>query len=255
MNGFFSSGFIGVRSQACRSREWKKLDMMIYMSEVTKSYANGTYALFRVDLSVYRGEFVFLVGPSGSGKTTIIRLLMREEFPDEGRIFIDNQDILNLDRRGIARLRRRTGVVFQDFKLLPRRTVYENVAFALEVTDASPRQIKKLVPEALALVGLEEKGKLFPEELSGGEKQRVSIARAIVNDPPLLLADEPTGNLDPGASQDLMGLLESINRRGTTVLMVTHDREVVNRYQKRVVYLEEGMIISDEQEGVYGHAT
>lgn len=227
---------------------------MIKMQNVTMIY-NGAIkpALEDITVDIKRGEFVFLVGPSGSGKSTFVRLLLREILPTKGDIFVAGQDVVRLRSWRIPYLRRTIGCVFQDFKLLPNKTAYENVAFTLEVIGRSKRLIRTQVPEVLKLVGLSEKLESYPDELSGGEQQRVSIARAFVNRPPLLLADEPTGNLDPATSMDLMHLLNRINQTGTTVLMATHDRELVNRVRKRVIALEEGRLIRDQQRGVYGY--
>lgn len=227
---------------------------MIKVQNVTMIY-NGTTkpALEDITVDITRGEFVFLVGPSGSGKSTFVRLLLREILPTKGDIFVAGQDVVRLRSWRIPYLRRTIGCVFQDFKLLPNKTAYENVAFTLEVIGRSKRLIHTQVPEVLKLVGLSEKLESYPDELSGGEQQRVSIARAFVNRPPLLLADEPTGNLDPATSMDIMHLLNRINQTGTTVLMATHDRELVDRVRKRVIALEEGRLVRDQQRGVYGY--
>ncbi|MEW6189088.1 MAG: cell division ATP-binding protein FtsE [Actinomycetota bacterium] len=227
--------------------------MMIQMKDITKIYEENKPALQDVNITVQKGEFVFIVGPTGSGKTTIIRLLLREILPTKGEIYIAGQDIVHLRSWRVPYLRRNIGCVFQDFKLLPNKTVYENVAFALEVIGRPSYAVKTQVPEVLRLVGLEDKIDNYPDELSGGEQQRVSIARAFVNRPPLLLADEPTGNLDPATSMDIVSLLSRINRTGTTVLMATHDREIVNNFRKRVIALEEGRVIRDQLRGVYGY--
>lgn len=224
---------------------------MITLENVSKSYAKGQPALNNVSLTVEKGEFVFVVGNSGSGKSTLIKLLLKELEPTSGKITVNNQDLGKLKRRKIAKYRRGVGVVFQDFRLLKDRNVYENVAFAQRVIEKPNRIIKKRVPEILTLVGLAEKYKSFPRELSGGEQQRVALARALVNRPNILLADEPTGNLDPKNSLDIMRLLEEINDRGTTVLVVTHNREIVNSFKKRVITMRKGVIVSDEQEGGY----
>jgi cell division transport system ATP-binding protein len=209
-------------------------------------------ALHDVNVEIERGEFVFLVGPSGCGKSTFIRLLLRELVPTKGDIFIANHDIVNMRRWRISHLRRNIGCVFQDYKLLPGKTAAENIAFALEVIGKPQRTIRSQVPEVLRLVGLENKADSYPDELSGGEQQRVSIARAFVNRPAIILADEPTGNLDPSTSSDIMVLLSKINRTGTTILIATHDREMVDSMRKRVLALEEGTLIRDQQRGVYG---
>jgi len=210
-------------------------------------------ALKDINVDIDRGEFVFLVGPSGCGKSTFIRLLLRELVPTRGEIFVANHDIVNMRRWRVSQLRRNIGCVFQDYKLLPNKTSAENIAFALEVIGKPIRVIKSQVPEVLRLVGLEDKASSYPDELSGGEQQRVSIARAFVNRPAIILADEPTGNLDPGNSSDIMSLLNKINRTGTTILVATHDREMVDSMRKRVLALEEGAMIRDQQRGVYGY--
>lgn len=224
---------------------------MIDLNGVSKSYSKGQPALDNVSLHVDEGEFVFIVGNSGSGKSTLIKLLLKELDPTAGTITV-NGYVLNKLRRGkVAKYRRGIGVVFQDFRLLKDRNVYENVAFAQRVIEKPTRVIKKRVPEVLTLVGLAEKYKSRPDQLSGGEQQRVALARALVNRPSILLADEPTGNLDPKNSFEIMKLLEEINERGTTVLVVTHNREIVNAFKKRVITMKKGVIISDEQEGGY----
>ncbi len=224
---------------------------MVVFDHVTKKYPGGVSALDDVSLSIDPGEFVFLVGASGSGKSTFIRLLIRELEIDEGRLMIGSRDLAKLHKHKIPHLRREIGCVFQDYKLLPRRTVYANVAYALEVTGDSPRSIKRKVPEMLALVGLAEKATRLPTELSGGEQQRVSIARAFVNHPALLIADEPTGNLDPETSIGIMQLLYRINRTGTTVVMATHDRDLVDKMQMRVIELSTGKLVRDQRRGAY----
>ena len=225
---------------------------MITLENVSKSYTNdGMPALNNVSLHIDRGEFVFIVGDSGSGKSTMIKLLLRELTPTSGRIIVNNFDLSKLKRRKIPKYRRNIGVVFQDFRLLKDRNVYENVAFAQRVIERPTREIKKNVPAMLSLVGLPEKYRSKTKELSGGEQQRVALARALVNNPPILLADEPTGNLDPRNSWEIMKLLEEINRRGTTVLVVTHNREIVNAMRKRVITVKKGIIVSDEEKGEY----
>jgi cell division transport system ATP-binding protein len=214
-------------------------------------YPGGHIGLERASLEVHRGEFMFLVGPTGCGKSTFIKALIREVEPAEGHVLIAGRDIVALPADRIPHLRRRVGTVFQDFKLLPNRTVYDNVAYALQVIGATRSERRRMVPETLRLVGLSTKIHSYPDELSGGEQQRVSIARAFVNHPPLLLADEPTGNLDPVTSIGIMQLLYRINRTGTTVIVVTHDREMVDKMRRRVVRLEEGRIVSDEAAGMY----
>ncbi|HXF98262.1 MAG TPA: cell division ATP-binding protein FtsE [Gaiellaceae bacterium] len=224
---------------------------MIVFEDVSKVYEPGVTALDRVSFTIEKGEFVFVVGPSGSGKSTVIRLLLKEIEPTSGRILVGGRDLSRLRRSKVPYLRRNLGCVFQDFKLLPNRTAAENVAYALRVQGESGSQIRKKVPEVLTLVGLGHKMNSRPEELSGGEQQRVSIARAFVNHPPLLLCDEPTGNLDPDTSVGIMQLLYRINRTGTTVLMVTHDREMVDKMRKRVIQLEDGKLVRDERRGGY----
>ena len=224
---------------------------MITLENVSKSYAKGQPALNDVSLHIDKGEFVFIVGNSGSGKSTLIKLLLKELEPTSGTIIVNDQDLGKMKRRKVPKYRRGVGVVFQDFRLLKDRNVYENVAFAQRVIERPNRVIKKRVPEILTLVGLAEKYKSFPRELSGGEQQRVALARALVNRPNILLADEPTGNLDPKNSLEIMKLLEEINERGTTVLVVTHNREIVNSFRKRVIAMRKGVIVSDEEEGGY----
>ena len=224
---------------------------MITLENVSKSYAKGQPALNDVSLHIDKGEFVFIVGNSGSGKSTLIKLLLKELDPPSGTIIVNDQNLGKMKRRKVPKYRRGVGVVFQDFRLLKDRNVYENVAFAQRVIERPNRVIKKRVPEILTLVGLAEKYKSFPRELSGGEQQRVALARALVNRPNILLADEPTGNLDPKNSLEIMKLLEEINERGTTVLVVTHNREIVNSFRKRVITMRKGVIVSDEEEGGY----
>lgn len=226
---------------------------MISMRSVSKTYGADKPALNDVNVEIEQGEFVFLVGHSGSGKSTFIRLLQRELLPSEGTIVVAGQDLTKMKNWKVPFLRRNIGCVFQDFKLLPNKTTYENVAFALEVIGRSKHVIRTQVPEVLRLVGLEEKINSYPDELSGGEQQRVSIARAFVNRPPLLLADEPTGNLDPATSLGIMSLFSRINKTGTTVLVATHDREMVDSMRKRVIALEGGRVIRDQDRGVYGY--
>jgi cell division transport system ATP-binding protein len=226
---------------------------VIRLEHVTKSYKTSTRpALDNVTVEVDKGEFVFLIGASGSGKSTFLRLLLREEVPSKGEVYVADWNVGNLSPRRVPQLRQRVGCVFQDFRLLNNKTVAENVAFALEVIGKPRHTIRKVVPEVLELVGLEGKAGRMPHELSGGEQQRVAIARAFVNRPLLLLADEPTGNLDPDISQDIMLLLERINRTGTTVLMATHDHSIVDSMRRRVVELQLGQVIRDESHGVYG---
>lgn len=226
---------------------------MIELTEVTKEYSKGVAALNGVNLKIDQGEFVFIVGDSGSGKSTLIRLLMKELEPTSGTIVVNGQNLGRLRHRKIPKYRRCLGVVYQDFRLLKDRNIYDNIAFAQRVVEQPVRVIKQKVPAALSLVGLAQKYKSFPQEMSGGEQQRVAIARAIVNEPAILLADEPTGNLDPTNSWEIMKLLEEANERGTTVLVVTHNQEIVNAMQKRVVTMNKGVIVSDEQKGGYNH--
>jgi len=227
---------------------------MIQLVKVSKVFPNGVEALTDVNLHIGRDEFVFIVGHSGAGKTTLMKLLYRDEFPTSGDVIIDKIKLSELKNYQIPYLRRNMGVIFQDFKLLPRRTVYENVAFALQVTGAQRSLIRRQVSLALELVGLQKRMNSFPADLSGGEQQRVCIARAIVNNPPLLLADEPTGNLDPSTSWEIVNLLDKISKRNTTVIVSTHNKAVVDSMRKRVVALEGGRIVSDQQLGVYDNA-
>lgn len=225
---------------------------MITLDDVVMVYEKGTQpAIDHVSLNIEKGEFVFVVGNSGSGKTTMVELLLKELNPTSGSIYVNGKELNRLRGNSIAKYRRGIGVVFQDFRLLKDRNVYENVAFAQRVIEKPNRVIKKRVPEVLTLVGLADKYRSYPRELSGGEQQRVALARALVNRPNILLADEPTGNLDPRNSEEIMRLLEEINMRGTTVLVVTHNREIVNMMKKRVIRLRKGVIVSDEKEGGY----
>ena len=224
---------------------------MIRFETVTKTYKGEVVALREASAEIQRGEFVFLVGPSGSGKSTFIRLINREEVPDAGKILVAVKDVSSLSSWKVPYLRRNIGYVFQDYKLLPKKTVTENVAFALEVIGRPRPIIKRQVPAILELVGLSRKADRLPEELSGGEQQRISIARAFVNRPLILLADEPTGNLDPATSVGIMRLLDRINRSGTTVVMATHDRGIVDTMRRRVIELDRGMLVRDESRGVY----
>jgi len=228
---------------------------MIRFENVTKAYKGGTVALKDVSLEIEKGEFVFLVGPSGSGKTTCLRLLLREEMPDEGRIWVAGREIGRLSHWRIPYLRRNVGCVFQDFRLLPNKTVFENVAFALEVIGRPRHVIAAQVPQVLDLVGLGAKRDNLPNELSGGEQQRVAVARAFVNRPLVLLADEPTGNLDPATSQGIMRLLDRINRTGTTVIVATHDQGIVDQMRRRVIELDQGHLVRDQARGLYGYGT
>lgn len=225
---------------------------MITLEHVTKVYEdNGAVALKDVSLNIDKGEFVFVVGSSGSGKSTFIKMLLKEVDPTSGSLIMDGIDITTLKRKEIPYLRRKVGVVFQDFRLLPSKTVYENVAFAMQIVEATPKAIRKTVPQVLALVGLANKAKAYPNQLSGGEQQRVALARAIINKPPILLADEPTGNLDPDTAWEIMELLQDINFRGTTVVMATHAKDIVDRMQKRVVTMQKGVVLRDVREGGY----
>ncbi|MFD1849011.1 cell division ATP-binding protein FtsE [Oceanobacillus bengalensis] len=226
---------------------------MIEMENVYKTYPNGVTALNGVNVKIDQGEFVYIVGPSGAGKSTFVKLMYREEKPSSGKIMINNYDLMEIKEKEIPFFRRNVGVVFQDFKLLPKMTIYENIAFALEVIEESPRNIRKRVMEVLETVGLKNKARFTPNELSGGEQQRVSIARAIINHPKIVIADEPTGNLDPETSLEIMKTFESINASGTTVLMATHSKSIVNRFKKRVIAIESGLIVRDEHRGEYGY--
>lgn len=226
---------------------------MIKLRRVTKVYQGNIYALDDVTVDIEKKEFVFIVGPSGSGKSTFIKLLLKEEEPTNGQVYIADTNLSEIKKWKVPYLRRKVGCVFQDYKLLPQKTVYENVAYALEVTGRPRRIIETYVPEVLRLVGLSHKLDSYPDEMSGGEQQRVSIARAFVNRPPILLADEPTGNLDPTMSVGILKLLERINNTGTTVIMATHDQEIVNTFKKRVVELRDGRVIRDQARGVYGY--
>ena len=224
------------------------------MQNVGKTYANGTVALHAINVEIGAGEFVYVVGPSGAGKSTFIKLMYREEKASLGEIFINGFHVHQLQEKDIPFLRRGIGVVFQDFKLLPRLTVFENVAFALEVIETDPQEIKSKVMEVLELVGLANKARNLPSQLSGGEQQRVAVARALVNRPSLVIADEPTGNLDPDTSDDIMNLFAEINQNGTTVVMATHNKEIVNNMKNRVIAFEGGHIVRDELKGEYGYA-
>lgn len=224
---------------------------MLEFYQVSKVYSNGAVAVKDVTLSIDKGEFVFLVGPSGAGKSTLVKLIFCEEAPTRGRIIYNGQDLSRVKRRQIPYLRRTMGVVFQDFRLLPNLNVWENVAFAMQVIEAPKRSIRKRVPEVLEMVGLSHKIDVYPDELSGGEKQRVALARAIVNKPALLIADEPTGNLDPRTAWSIMDILQDINLSGTTVIMATHAQEIVNSLRKRVVVLRNGSVIRDDKAGGY----
>src|SRR5699024_450595 len=220
---------------------------------VYKKYNNGITALNKLSVEIDQGEFVYVVGPSGAGKSTFIKLIYREEVPTKGIVKVNEFDIGKMKRKDVPKLRRNVGVVFQDFKLLPRLTVYENVAYAMKVLEKKPKEIRKRVTEVLDLVGLKHKGKMFPNQISGGAQQRVAIARAIANTPQVLIADEPTGNLDPETSWEILEVLEEINRLGTTVIMATHHSDIVNKARHRVIAIESGRIARDEMEGEYGY--
>ncbi|MBE4907036.1 cell division ATP-binding protein FtsE [Bacillus luteolus] len=226
---------------------------MIEMLDVYKKYPNGVLAVNGISIKIKQGEFVYVVGPSGAGKSTFIKMMYREEKPTKGVIMINGINLSKLKEKKVPLLRRNIGVVFQDFKLLPKLSVYENVAFALEVIEENPRHIKKRVMDVLDLVKLKHKARFLPDELSGGEQQRVSIARSIVNAPGVMIADEPTGNLDPETSWEIMRIFEEINNRGTTIVMATHNREIVNTIKKRVIAVENGKIARDEVRGDYGY--
>lgn len=224
---------------------------LIRLNKVTKQYSNGVSAIQDLDLKIKKGDFIFIIGSSGSGKSTLIKMLYREEKPTKGQIIVGGIDVARLQNRKVYKLRRKLGIVFQDYRLLTKQTVYENVAFALEVLGLPKEEIRSKVIKALELVGLKSKVKYYPDQLSGGEQQRVAIARAIVNGPKLLLCDEPTGNLDPTTSMELMKVLEDINSLGTTVIMATHDKQIVDKLQKRVIVLEEGRLIQNYEKGTY----
>ena len=226
---------------------------MIQLKGITKEYKNGVKALNNININIDKGEFVFIVGASGAGKSTFIKLLLKEVEPTKGKLIINKKDVTKVRSRKIPIIRRNMGVVFQDFRLLPRKTVYENVAFAMEILGNSSKHIRRRVPIVLNMVGLGDKADRYPDELSGGEKQRVSIARAIVNNPSILIADEPTGNLDPNTAWEIMKIIKEINGRGTTVIMATHDKDIVNTMQKRVIELEQGQIARDDKRGGYGY--
>ena len=226
---------------------------MIHMKSVSKVYDNGTIALDHVNIDIAKGEFVFLVGASGAGKSTFIKLLLREVLPSAGEIQVNGRDIVRMQHREVPYLRRGLGVIFQDYRLLPDKTVFENVAFAMQVIEAPRRLMQRSVNSVLDVVGLREKYKSFPSQLSGGEQQRVAIARAIVNDPAIVIADEPTGNLDPETSWEIMDIFQRVNAAGTTIIMATHDKTIVDTMQRRVIAIEDGRIVRDEAQGVYGY--
>ncbi len=226
---------------------------MIQLFNVSKTYLGGVrvIALKDINLHIKRGEFAFLVGPSGAGKSTLTRLMIREELPSAGQIMVDSRSLLRMKEREVPYFRRKIGFIFQDFRLLMERTVYENVAFAIEAIEMSKSEVRTRVPAVLDLVGLKDKLQSYPHQLSGGQQQRVCIARAIVNDPLLVIADEPTGNLDPDTSWEVMNILSAINKRGTTIVMATHDKEMVDRMKRRVIALDMGRIVRDEERGAY----
>lgn len=226
---------------------------MIELVNVSKEYNNGVKALNNINIKIDKGEFVFLVGSSGAGKSTLIKLLLKEENPTKGKLILNGKDATEVRSRRIPHIRRSIGVVFQDFRLLPNKTVYENVAFAMEIVGSSSKEIRRQVPNVLAMVGLSKKAKQYPDQLSGGEKQRIAIARAIINNPGVLIADEPTGNLDPDTSWEIMKILKRINERGTTVLMATHAKDIVDFMKRRVIALSEGNVVKDDLKGVYDH--
>lgn len=226
---------------------------MIKLKNVSKVYANNHIALSNINVDIEKGEFVFLVGPSGAGKSTFIKLLLKEVDLTSGQIFVNNQETNKLKRKEIPFYRRGIGVVFQDFRLLPDKTVFENVAFAMQIVESNQKEIKKRVPQVLSLVGLSTKASQYPNQLSGGEQQRIALARALANNPKILICDEPTGNLDPETSWEIMDLLKEINKAGTTVLMATHAKDIVDRMKKRVIAIEKGVVVRDQQRGVYGY--
>ena len=226
---------------------------MIQMREVSKTYDTGVVALNHVNVDIKKGEFVFVVGPSGAGKSTFIKMLFREELPTEGKLLVNGHDVVHMERSEVPYLRRELGVIFQDYRLLPDKTVFENVAFAMQVIEAPRRLMQRSVNSVLDVVGLRDKYRSFPSQLSGGEQQRVAIARAIVNNPSIVIADEPTGNLDPETSWDIMDIFKRINRAGTTIVMATHDRNIVDTMKKRVIAIEDGRIVRDQQRGGYGY--
>ncbi len=227
--------------------------VLIELRNVTKMYENDVLALEKINLTIDKGEFVFVIGTSGSGKSTLIRMLLKELEPTSGDILINGQSIVNLKHKEVPFLRRKMGVVFQDFRLLPNKTVFENVAFAMQVVEAAPKDIRRTVPAIISMVGLNRKARAYPNQLSGGEQQRVALARAIVNSPPILIADEPTGNLDPETAWEIINLLKDINMRGTTVVVASHAKEIVDVMQKRVIALQKGVLVRDSMEGRYDH--
>lgn len=226
---------------------------MIHMRDVCKEYENGSVALKDINVDIEPGEFVFIVGPSGAGKSTFIRLLLREVLPSSGELYVSGKDVVNMTGNEVPFLRRKLGVIFQDFRLLPEKTVAENVAFAMQVIEAPRRTMQHSVNSVLDIVGLRPKYRSFPSQLSGGEQQRVAIARAIVNKPSIVIADEPTGNLDPSTSWEIMDIFKRINANGTTIVMATHDKNIVDTMKKRVIAIEDGRIVRDEAQGGYGY--
>jgi cell division transport system ATP-binding protein len=228
------------------------LSELVEFINVSKKYPNGTLALKGINLKINKGDFAFIIGSSGSGKSTLLKLLMKEEAATEGEVIVNGYNLSTLKRKQIPYLRRGMGMVFQDFRLLPNKTVYENVAFAMEITECMPKEIRRQVPMSLALVGLSKKANAYPHQLSGGEQQRVAIARALVNSPALLIADEPTGNLDPENSWEIVKLLTEVNQRGTTVIVATHEKNIVDVMKKRVIAIDKGLLIRDQQKGLYG---
>jgi len=224
---------------------------LIRFVDATKIYSNGVVGLKNVTVKIDKGEFVFIIGASGSGKSTFLKLIMHEETPTEGEVYVNGYSVHNMPKSEVPYLRRSLGIVFQDFRLLPNKTAYDNVAFAMQIVEALPREIRRQVPLALGLVGLSKKAKAYPSQLSGGEQQRVALARALVNNPAVLIADEPTGNLDPKTSMEIMELLDEINQRGTTVIVATHEKSIVDAMKKRVITLDRGELISDVKKGSY----
>ncbi len=229
------------------------LNLMIHMKNVTKVYENGAVALNNINVDIRKGEFVFLVGSSGAGKSTFIKMLFREVLPSSGILTVNGRDVIRMANKEVPYLRRSLGVIFQDYRLLPEKTVYENISFAMQVIEAPRRLMQRSVNSVLDIVGLRDKYKCFPHQLSGGEQQRVAIARAIVNNPSIVIADEPTGNLDPETSWGIMDIFQRINAAGTTIVMATHDKTIVDAMQRRVIAIEDGQIVRDEAQGGYGY--
>ena len=229
------------------------LKLMIHMKNVTKVYENGAVALNNINVDIRKGEFVFLVGSSGAGKSTFIKMLFREVLPTSGILTVNGRDVIRMANKEVPYLRRSLGVIFQDYRLLPEKTVYENISFAMQVIEAPRRLMQRSVNSVLYIVGLRDKYKCFPHQLSGGEQQRVAIARAIVNNPSIVIADEPTGNLDPETSWGIMDIFQRINAAGTTIVMATHDKTIVDAMQRRVIAIEDGQIVRDEAQGGYGY--